>query len=267
MFNQDRIDPKLVQEAKRLAGGPLGDQIAKFPLKFAGAICYGEILKRGLSPDIRNGTATIVDFGSGPIIITAQHVMQGYKDRLKEGKDLLFQIGNLKIDPIPRIISESKKYDLTTLKIEEKERKEIALSGEIGKDIYQISSRPPTLPTVNDWVTFGGFPGTWRQHVSWNELVFDSFSVGPCNIGSVSEDKFICQFEREYWMKSFDYHGHGELHDLGGLSGAPVFLIRNIRSGIISFEFVGIVLEFNPRFDLMVARSAKYIRKDGSIVN
>lgn len=170
MLNEDKLNPELVKKAKERAAGPEGEQMAKFPLRFASFVCYGRVPKKDSKPCIKNGTASIIDFGNGPIIVTAQHVIQCYRDWLKKEKDLIFQIGGLKIDPLARIISESPKYDLVTIKIKEEERKKIAPTGEIGKDVFYAAQWPPNLPTDKDWVVFGGFPGKWRQCISSNEF-------------------------------------------------------------------------------------------------
>lgn len=264
MFDESRLDPKKVEEAKKIAAGPLGAQMAKFPLKFATAMYYGKLPIKNPNTDLRNGTAAIIDFGNGPMIVSAQHVIQGYRDWIEKEKNIVFQVGNLKIDPIPRIVYESKKYDLVVIKIEGKERKEIPSPGqveEIGKEAYTIQSWPPPIPTDKDWVAFGGFPGNWRQYPSDTEIIFDSFSSGSCPITSVSEDHFVCHFEKERWVKSLDLYNHEELYNLGGLSGSPVFLIENIQKrGLINFVFIGIVYEFNSALDLMCVRLAKFLK-------
>lgn len=265
MFDKDKLDSEVVKKAKKDAAGPAAQEMAKFPLRFGAALYFGKPPIKGLKPNIKSGTATIVDFGNGPVIITAQHVMQAYKDWLIKDKDLIFQIGNLKIDPIPGIISESEKYDLITISITEKERKEIAQEGEIGKHAYSPSSWPPDLPTNKDWVIFGGFPDTWRQYLSGNEIIFDSFNCGAEEVVSVSEDKFIVRFSRKDWIESFNYHNHDELHDLGGLSGSPCFLIKRLPFGVYVFTLVGIVFEFSPHFDIMYVSLLSHMNKDGSI--
>ena len=71
-------------------------------------------------------------------------------------------------------------------------------------------------------------------------------------MASVKEDHSVCQFEREYWVETMNRHNHNgmDLHDLGGLSGGPVFIHRELF-----WELVGIIYEFSPEFDLMYVRS------------
>ena len=51
-----------------------------------------------------------------------------------------------------------------------------------------------------------------------------------------------------------------ELKDLGGMSGGPAFIHRDLY-----WEFVGIGEEFSPAFDIMFLRSAVVIEMDGSL--
>lgn len=78
------------------------------------------------------------------------------------------------------------------------------------------------------------------------------------------ERHFICQFEREFWVESFNLGGRDglDLRNLGGLSGSPVFVHRSVF-----WELVGIVYEFSESFDLMYARPVRFIREDGTIEN
>jgi len=265
MANEKKLDPKLVKEAKKAAAGPLGQEMARFSLRFSSALYFGKPPIKGSKPNIKNGTATVINFGNEPIIITAQHVIQSYKDWLMKDKDLIFQIGNLKIDPLPRIISESKKHDLVTLRLTEKEREEIAQGEEIGKFAYSPPSWPPDLPVEKDFITFGGFPGTWRQYPASNEIIFDTFSCGAEEIASVSQDKFIVKFSRKDWVESFNNHQHKKLCDLGGLSGSPCFLIKKLPSNILTFSLIGIVFEFSKMADAMYVTMVHYINKNGVI--
>ncbi|GAG18320.1 unnamed protein product, partial [marine sediment metagenome] len=72
----------------------------------------------------------------------------------------------------------------------------------------------------------------------------------------------VCQFEREYWVKSIDLYDKEELHEIGGLSGGPVFIKR-----ALSWEFIGIIYQFSAGLDLMYIRPSKYIGEDGRLLS
>jgi len=169
-------------------------------------------------------------------------------------------VGNLKFDPVSQTISESERFDLATIAFTKKQAEKITSDGEIGSCFFEPHSWPPEKVKKGDFIAFGGFPAVWRQQLSAKEFLFDTFSSGASPISAVRDDYFVCQFERENWIKPFDPYKKDELHDLGGLSGAPVFIQRGLP-----WEFVGIVYEFSSGYDLMYIRPSKLITSDGSI--
>ena len=154
---------------------------------------------------------------------------------------------------------------MATIDLSEINIKEISLGKEIGTSFFRPETWPPDDVNEGDFISFGGFPGKWKEQVSSGDLMFDSFSSGATEISSINDEYFICQFEREYWVESLDLKNGKELHELGGLSGGPVFLIRD-NNGITYYEFVGIIYQFSTDYDLLYIRKAKFINKDGSIL-
>ena len=261
MKNNYDFDPVLVKKAKNIAAGPLGKEMSKFPLRFASSILFGpKPYATSCTSNSNNGTATLVDFGH-PMAITCFHVLDAYRKKLKEDNQIVFQIGNLKIDPLNKIIDECERLDIVTIDLKDENTKKIGDGGEIASCFFSPVSWPPQAIKNGDFVSFGGFPGRWRQHLSQKEVMFDSFSSGACAVASVREDIIVCQFEREYWVHSFNLRSGEELHEIGGLSGAPVFVLRGLH-----FELVGIIYEFSEAFDLMYVRPSKFIRMDGTII-
>lgn len=256
----ETFDPLLVEKAKRVAAGHLGQQMAKFPLRFAKAAVFGRRPFRDSLPDVRNGTVALIDFGRGPIAITCSHVLEGYREWLKKDGEAMFQIGNLEINPLENIIDEDEKLDLATIKLDQAGLQKIVGREEIGSSSFRPVSWPPKDVKEGEYILFGGYPGLWKSHFSGTEIVFDSFSSGASAVTSVGPDYMICQFEREYWTYGFNLRNPEDLHDLGGLSGSPVFILRDLH-----FEFVGIVYQFSQKFDLMYIRPSKFVREDGTI--
>jgi hypothetical protein len=180
---------------------------------------------------------------------------------MSQDNSTVFQIGREAFNPLERIIDESRDWDLVSINLNDIHIEEPVQGLEIETSFFVPHRWPPNQLNEGDFVVFGGFPGKWRQHPSWDEITFDSFSSGACPIASVRQEYFVCQFEREYWVESFNYHGREgmQLDDIRGLSGGPVFIHRNLI-----FEFVGIIYEFSSEFDLMYARPAQLMREDGT---
>jgi hypothetical protein len=248
------------EKLKKLAAGPLGEQQSKFPLLFAKPVFFGERPSKEKAALVRNGTVTLVDFGLGPILITCAHVIQTYRNFMATHENVVFQIGNLELDPIPHLIEENFDLDLATLRLSPEQIKAIELRGEIGSHIFQPVKWPSPRIGVGQGVLFGGYPEAFREIHSYNELDFPSWSSGGSLVTTAYDDRFSCQFERDRWVSSFGAENDMELRALSGLSGGPAFVHRGLY-----FDFVGIIYEYQPELDVLFLRPSQFIRNDGTL--
>ncbi len=250
-----------IEEAKKLAAGPLGEHMAKFPLLFAHAVFFGQRPSKSRPSEIRNGSISIIDLGEGPFAVTCEHVIAGYCKMNEAHNNLVFQIGNTEINPLEQLIDTNSRLDLATIRLSKEQLKSITSEGEIGSCVFQPKAWPPETLRAGEFVSFGGFPGSLRTVVSFDEYIFDSWSCGGSKVSSVSEGQFVSAFEREYWIKSFGAAHHMNIDALGGLSGGPVFINRGLYS-----DFVGIVSQFHENYDVMVFSSASSLRVNSTII-
>jgi len=249
-----------IEEAKKLAAGPLGEQVGKFPLLFAKPVFFGRLPSKHSPSKVSNGTITLVDLGTGLLGVTCAHVMSGYREMQQQFGNVVFQIGNINLDPLRQLVAEDIALDLTIIKLTDAQVKALNSEGEIGSCVFRPVSWPPPPVTPGDFVAFGGFPGSLRERLSFDELEFPSWSSGACRVEAVADDRFSCVFEREYWVTSFGQKHHMELKDLGGMSGGPAFIHRGLH-----WDFVGLIYEFSKEFDIMFFRPAALVCADGSI--
>jgi hypothetical protein len=203
---------------------------------------------------------TLVNLGAGPMAITCTHVLSGYRKRLQTTGRAIFQVGSIEIDPLSQLIAEDVRLDLAMVQLTEAQAKAITGEGEIGSCFFQPVGWPPPPVKEGDFVAFGGFPGRWRERHTFDELVFSTFSMGACRVASVADDRFACQFEREYWVKSFDMDNRDDLRDMGGMSGGPAFIQRGLY-----WDFIGVIYEFSSAYDIMFLRPTHLFRADGTI--
>ena len=257
--------PQKIAEAKKLTSGPLGKTIAKFPLRFAMSILIGNPLDSSLTPDVNSGTATLVDLGRGPMVITCKHVLDQYRARLNLDLGTRFQVGNLQFDPLPHIIAEGRRVDLVTIDLKGLKISDLLGEEEIGRTFFQPHTWPPKPLMEGEFVSFGGFPGLWREQVRRREFEFSAFTAATSKVGFFSNNYFVIQLEREYWIKIFNYDDRADLHRLDGLSGAPVFSERRMREFLTTFELVGVAYQFSEEFDLLYAILVQLIRNDGRL--
>lgn len=248
------------EKAKKLAAGPLGQEMSKFPLRFAKAVLFGDLPSARAVARINNGTASLVDLGNGPLAITCSHVIASFRERLREGRPGLFQIGNCRLNPLSQLISESEDLDLAVIGLRGEQAKEITGDGEIGSSFFRPVYWPPEPVSQGDSIAFGGFPGQWRTQLDFDALEFGTYSIGASGVTTVGDGYFVSQFEREYWVKSLNNRGVDHLAGLGGLSGGPAFVQRGLR-----FDFVGVIYEFSSNYELLYLRHSGVIGTDGQI--
>jgi hypothetical protein len=192
-MDYERLDPKLVKKAKEAAAGPLGKEMAKFPLRFAKAAFFGDRPRKGKPQNVNNGTAVLLNLNGKPIALTCSHVLEGYR-KIHGNPNTNFQIGDLELNPLDRIIDESgsSSLDLVTIDLQELNLRELRNDEGIGSSFFTPVRWPPQDVKRGDFVAFGGFPGRWRQNLSWHEILFESWSSGGTEVSSVSEDHFVC---------------------------------------------------------------------------
>lgn len=265
-MNYDDLDPKKIEAAKSLAQGPLGQEAAKFPLMFAAAFFFARQPRRRVAVELNNGTVSFLGFEHRRIGITCFHVLEAYRQKREHDPALDCYLGRLSLDPLPRIIDQDAELDIVTLDLSGLDLKQVPYHPQMGSAFFYPAVWPCTEVQEGDFVTFGGFPRLFRVPLHFQELEFGSFSYVGCRVASVHEDHIVCQFEREYWVAPERWvvpieepPGAGQL-DLGGLSGGPVFILRQLH-----WEFVGIIYEYSIEYELLYIRPSKLIRTDGSI--
>jgi hypothetical protein len=254
-------DPEKMKKAKELAAGPVGEILSKFPAYYAKAVLFGERLSKSGESVIRNGTVTLLRLPDIVVALTCYHVIKEYRSFLSEYKNVVCQIGDILLDPLDQLVDENDKLDLAVIHLTEDQVVEITKGGEIGSRLVDGSSWPPQQVKPGEPVMLAGFPGNSRELLKFDELEFRPFCAAGIRVNSVHDEKFSCQFEREYWITSFgEKTNPSHLKILGGMSGGPAFVDRGVR-----WEFAGIIYEHQPEYDLMFLRPAHLIAADGTI--
>lgn len=253
-------DEESISQAKNLATGPLGEQLGRFPLLFAKAVLFGERPSKDKPTVISSGSASLVNLGSGPMLVTCEHVIAGYREMVATNGNVIFQVGEVEIDPFEQLIDENHRLDLATIQLSDVQATAITSSWPIGSCFFEPKSWPPEPVMEGQFVAFGGFPGSLRTVESFDEIVFASWSSGATQISSVSYGQFMSKFDREFWVSPFGTDEHLTITNLGGLSGCPAFINRGLY-----WDFVGIVSAYHENYDAMFFSAASRLRVNGTI--
>ena len=170
----------------------------------------------------------MINFGDGPLAITCFHVLTPYKDKIGKGGKCLFQIGACRPDPLKQLISESEELDIAVIRLTEKQANEITNDDMIGSSFFQLTSWPPQPILKDEYVMFGGFPE--NGELSWipMHLNLEHIVGGGSKVATIGDTYFITQFERECWIRTLGAKDAINLTEIGGLSGGPAFVSREI---------------------------------------
>jgi len=237
-----------------------GREVGKFPPKFAKAVVFGEYPSRERPSKLNNGTVSLLRLDCGPVAVTCHHVIDFYRKRVSGGEKCVFQIGQCRLNPLDTLLSESPEVDLAVLALTEAQVEKVLNDGsQIASYFFEPVSWPPARVTEGDDVVFCGFPGQWREAADYDHLKFSSYTVGE-RVTAVGERSFICEFDRQSWLKHFYSKGADSLAEFGGMSGGPAFAPRKLN-----FEFVGVIQKYAPDTDAIYFAHAGIMGSNGHI--
>jgi len=214
---------------------------------------------------LRNGSAFLVNRGSGVFAVTAAHVLAEYISTKTNAEMIGCQLGNVEFNPEARLIRRNDNLDIATFRVTERE------ATEIGKAI--VISEPsiwePLAPAAGNFAFFAGFPAQNRGTSSSGDFITAPYFAMP-SISSVTDHQITCRFERE---KLIDLSGQGlppQGYDIGGVSGGPLLMPTLVReSGVegVIWRLAGVVVQAaaGEMFEQIVAVRSSYIQRDGKV--
>jgi hypothetical protein len=238
----------------------LGEQMTKFPMRFAKAAIIGERPSPDQPIRVSTGTATLVQLNVGTVAITCDHVVREARVARAERPKTLFQIGDAEVDLERQLIDMNPDRDIAVILLSEDQLKIVLKGDEIGSAAFAPVSWPPTRPKQEELVSFGGFPGALREIKSFQDLSFGAWCSGASEVHSSSERQFATRFERSEWERAFGNPDHMGLSQFGGMSGGPAFVFRGMH-----WDLVGIVKEYHEAYDAVFFAALASVRADGTI--
>jgi hypothetical protein len=208
-------------------------------------------------PIASNGTVFFVDAGVGPFAITAQHVLQGYREAVLGDPSTHCEIGGIEFDVLGNLIAENREADIVTLRIDDETLTKIGRVPHVNPRMW-----PPKPPEIDKGVFFGGYPG--RHRVERPGIIQWGFAGGLDVAAAVHKDHISVQFSREDWVPTAGLAPPAVGEPWGGVSGSPLFAV--VQNGVVSWRLAGVVTEFGSTFEILYASSLSRVRPDGSIL-
>jgi len=175
-------------------------------------------------------------------LITAAHVYQRTEEWMAQDASVRWQAGELVFDPLERVChSGPRENDVILIELGKLE----ATMARVPV-CSTIAGWPPPAPRQHDYILAAGYPAVIRERPSPGEVNFRALAAMlPV---TTSGDAHLCsQWDRENMIH---FSGAGGIPpsgiQLGGMSGGPVFLVRQL-----DYPLVGVVTDFQSEWELM----------------
>lgn len=249
------------EQKKEVLSRGLGAAVLQSGLSFAVPLWWVYKTKEG-DLQLRNGSASLIDFGAGIFVVTAAHVFKEYVQAKEVADAIVCQLGDALFQPDRQCIDCRDELDIATFRV---------TSAEIAQ-INKPTVKPdptgwlPLVPAINDFAFFAGFPAQTRgMSPSGNFFVTAPYFAMP-PITSVTDRQITCRLDR---AKMLALSGSGlppPGYDIGGISGGPM-LMPTLVGGNIIWRFAGVIVEAaaGKLFEQIVAVRAHYIQPNGRI--
>ena len=226
------------------------------------------IIARGGRPGILdNGSAFLLDCGTGPFLVTANHVYLGFLDAKQEHTDAVSVVGDVRLYLAERMIAADRPYDVATFRVmpDEVERLKKYANGKqvlIGSE----ATWPPGPPQRERGAFFVGFPGDGREVRPYRgggkvEIDWDAYTALAI-ADSVSETGITLVFDHDPELDVAMRSAVPSDWALGGCSGSPLLTFVEERD-VFSWRLGGIVYESSSL--LLKASRADCLNPDGTI--
>lgn len=189
------------------------------------------------------GTGVLLRLGNSYAVATAWHVFAEYLTRQGRGEDVVLLVDNAPLYP-PEVTFADEDNDVVLLRVPAEHLSRIdAVPYDPG------AKWPPRRVTTDDVVIFCGLPAYLRVEDGSGELLFGNLTL-CLTVTSASETRFVLQLDREEWEDLGRLPLPGADVPLGGISGAPVFVMDDL-----SYPLVGLVSEIGETLPLLYVSS------------
>jgi hypothetical protein len=199
----------------------------------------------GSEGNINSATGAVLKLDRGYFIVTAHHVLDGYRKRLQSGEKLNWQVGHLPpFDPLSRIADAAK--DTLLLSLSADEARQLGARAHITAP----TRWPPPTPKVDQIVLVAGYLKLLREVIVTDAVVRMDGLNAMFRVTCVGDGYFYCKYEREEDLVSFNGLTLPDMGmSMGGLSGGPAFLV--VGGSIIYPALVGVISECVEGFGLL----------------
>lgn len=205
-----------------------------------------------------NGTAGLIDTGTRKLLVTCEHIWAEFLRFRKDNPTARLAVVCKEGPGFPVLIDDKSLIDCDSeldLAVFDANPFIDQLGPKAHFSVYQF---PVVDPKAKDPISFIGFPGQFRH--SAEGVARFRYSSFWLSVADVSDTRIILTNADRRHM--YDNDRNLVLpHDLGGMSGAPVFT----RTSSWGFKLAGFVRAGNSSDRSIFLSKASFLRRDGSL--
>ena len=246
------------KEGRRLILEGYSDRFAEMANRCSTWLFWHISVSRPRRKILNSGTVFFVDLGSGPFGVTAAHVVEALIEDKNSHPNLVCQIGNMLLDPSDRLLGLNSSFDLATFRISAEDLASIGKVAHVDPGPW-----PPRSPQEGRGTLFGGFRKGEGKEFSIHEPYPFDFSHGFDTLAGVYEHQMKIRFEREYWVHRPGRREAEPEADWGGISCGPLFAL--FENPVVFYQLVGVISQYSATLELLVAKPARFIAKNGFV--
>lgn len=240
------------------------NELAQFATTFAVPILI-RARNNSYEPTITSGTGLLLRIGDRRLLVTAQHVLMQYRNERVRDAATLFDLGEIAIDPIRRLVSDEATTDLATINLDDITPPHRP-PPQPGPEFFTPSSWPGSDVNEGDRVFFASWPSAYRRvSESGLDVFLGHDAIMNVPVTGISEHEFRITFDRSNWQAAPNSEKPPDFvmdRRLGGFSGAGVFRIS--PKGECP-DLVGFVKQYLEATDTVICSPVTKLRSDGTL--
>jgi hypothetical protein len=248
MFEHSKLSPQQRQRLQQLVERGVLPALEAWARSMTAPIWWKG--QAGLAP-YQGGTVCFVHTGIRVLGVTAEHV---HRKAVEHSAQEWCQVGAHTFDPVKRCIDADPTLDICTYDFTE------VSTNAAGADIHYAQKWPPSVAD-GDPALACGWP--WELSETSGAHATHSFLHFLCRIQQSSPSQLgIATFTSTSVPWGSIPLPQGT--NLGGMSGGPVF--RIVEAPLSQLHLVGIIHQYQPNLELILARPLSLINADGTII-
>ena len=195
---------------------------------------------------INTASGCILQLSGRPYLLTAEHVLKVFEERKATNTSVRWQICSpegsehyVVFEPLSRVSARTSSHDCVAIELTDAETETLRTPV-----CTATNGWPPPVPQPGDLISLAGYPRLYRRQ-SGAVVEFGALTA-TFEVTAGGEYHCVAQWDRNHIVNTTESAIPEYGSDLGGMSGGPVFLVRQL-----SYPICGLITDFHSTWELL----------------